>query len=233
MSLYVRSAHAQTNGFDSKKKKSVTVNTSALHARKIDMPSPGSPSARSARSNRSLKINGVNREPHVVLYAQDDRPSFIESKRNNASSRVFVRKDARTASFEYLDELAPLLHMDDAAENFAIQRTKTDNNNKTHVRMQQLYKGIPVHGGEVMVHLNSFGEGEAFNGRYILPTQTIDVKPSIDLQAVITKVKTEIFKGGPVRSLTAAEKQLVEFAEPEVALCIYEDKSLVKSHVLA
>ena len=105
--------------------------------------------------------------------------------------------------------------------------------NGTHIRLQQNYKGVPVHGGEVIVHLNSFGEGEAFNGKYIVPAGDIDVVPSVEMQAAISKVKADVSKGTSLRQLTTLEKQLVQYLEPEATLCIYEDKSLVKSHVLA
>ena len=131
------------------------------------------------------------------------------------------------------NELAPVLHLENVTENFTIRGTKSDKNNGTHIRLQQNYKGVPVHGGEVIVHLNSFGEGEAFNGKYIVPAADIDVVPSVEMQAAISKVKADVSKGTSVRQITPLEKQLVQYLEPEATLCIYEDKSLVKSHVLA
>ena len=94
-----------------------------------------------------------------------------------------------------LNELEPVLHLENTTENFTIRGTKSDKNNSTHIRLQQNYKGVPVHGGEVVVHLNSFGEGEAFNGRYIVPAADIDIVPSVEMQAAIGKVKADVSKG--------------------------------------
>jgi hypothetical protein len=67
----------------------------------------------------------------------------------------------------------------------------------------------------VVVHLNSFGEGESFNGRYIVPRTDIDIVPSVERQAAISKVKADVSKGSSVRQLNALEKQLVQYLEPE------------------
>ena len=164
---------------------------------------------------------------------EQGHPAFISSSANTSSSRVFARKDPNTGCYDYLRELAPLLHLENSIEEFAVKSTNDDKEGKTHVRLQQHYKGIPVHGAEVIVHLNTYGEGEAFNGKYITPAQEIDVVPSFDVQSAIRRVKTDVSRGTILRPLTRLEKQLIQYEEPEASLCIYEDKGLVKSHVLA
>ncbi|HEX6227342.1 MAG TPA: M4 family metallopeptidase [Chryseolinea sp.] len=229
--LSVFSANAQ-NTFDAKKRKPVAVNTTSLHAKKINGSGARFSNPALSKNSRTFGID-PKQKLHRVLHVEGGHPAFIATKRDVTSSRVFVRKDAVTACFDYLHELSPLLHIENARENFIISRTKTDRNNGTHIRLQQNYKGIPVHGAEVVVHLNSFGEGEAFNGRYITPDNDIDIVPSVGRNAAVSRVKADVFKGKPARPLTALEKQLVQYHEPEATLCIYEDNGLVKKSVLA
>jgi bacillolysin len=233
--LSIRSSEAQ-NAFDNKKRKSTAVNTSSLHAKKIS-PSPRKSS--NARSNATVFQNPrtfgfqSKQKLHNVLHSEEGQPSFIETRRTTSPSPGFVRKDTYAACYDYLQELAPLLQLENVEKNFTIRRTKRDKTNDTHILLQQNYNGVPVHGGEVMVHLNSNGEGKAFNGKYINPSREIDVVPSVEMQAAIGKVKADVSTRTSLRPLTALEKQLVQYEEAEATLCIYEDKSLVKSHVLA
>ncbi len=231
--LVFHSVEAQ-HTFEGKKRKMISVNTSSLHARKIP-PRPTS-FQRISQSifehNRKFSV-GRNLSPHRVLHSDGRHPAFIKSSRNMNSSRAIPGKDPRTACFAYLEELAPLLQIQNGSEEFSIENIKSDKDNGTHIRLQQHYKGVAVHGAEIMVHLNSYGEGMAFNGKYVTPAEEIDVVPSIDSQTAINKAKIDIFKSGPIRSLTSFEKRLIEFAEPEATLCIYEDRGLVTSLVLA
>ncbi|HZB14214.1 MAG TPA: M4 family metallopeptidase [Chryseolinea sp.] len=231
----IKTADAQS-AFDAKKRKESSVNTSSLQARKVTAAMRGSSTARANQtifqSPKSFGFQSKERL-HRILHSNEGHPVFIETKRNTASSRVFVRKDSYTACYDYLQELSPILQVENVKESFTIRRTKDDRYNGTHIKLQQLYKGVPVHGAEVMVHLNSFGEGQAFNGRYITPLHDIDVVPSVAMQTVIDRVRADVSKGNSIRHLTAFEKTLVQYDEPEATLCIYEDKSLVKSNVLA
>ena len=155
--LNIRSVDAQT-AFDVKKRKNNPVNTSSLHATKISAPSRASSKARTTppifQNARAFSFQSQEKL-HNILHTEEGQPSFIETRRNTASSSVFVRKDTYTACYDYLQELSPVLRLENATENFTIRRTKRDKDYGTHILLQQNYKGVPVHGGEVIVHLNS------------------------------------------------------------------------------
>ncbi len=231
--LIINSAISQ-HTFDEKRKSKVAVDVSSLNARKISRPknSPKSRVSQHAYKNSRALVFPNQANGHRVLLVNDGRPTFIRSDRERQPGAI-ARRNVNEASFEYLKELSPLLGFrGDVSNDFAIQRIKEDAHNGSHIRMQQLYKGIPVHGAEVVVHLNSFGQGKAFNGRYILPTIDINVVPSFGMDAAIRKVKGDASTAS-ARALTTLEKELVQYGDPEAALCIYEDKGLITSHVLA
>jgi bacillolysin len=101
------------------------------------------------------------------------------------------------------------------------------------VRLSQHYKNIPVHGAEVVLHVNASGEGESFNGNYYAIEAEIDVVPALSKQSAVEKVNAHLSRKAPLRPLTADERKLVQYEQPEATLCIYQDKGLVKTFVLA
>ena len=160
-------------------------------------------------------------------------PTFITSPRVSSSARIGVNRDARVASFEYLEELKDVLKIERVKEDFTIRTIGKSNDNKTHVRMEQLYKGLPVYGAEVIVHLNESGDGESFNGKYFRIENNIDPIPGISEQAAIQKAYSHLSQGRSLREMSTVEKKLVQHERPKATLCIYQDKSIVKTNVLA
>ncbi len=229
------SLHAQ-HTFDSKKKKDGAVNTSSLQAKKIKhsgniLPGRSTTSGRLSKS-RNFNLSGDNAH-RILQVGENAMPSFIETKRDVRSASSSTRKDFRAGCSDYLKELQPLLKIDHPEENFIIQRSKTDGQNITHIHLQQFYKGIPVYGAEVAVHLNANGDGEAFNGKYLNLQSDVDVNPSVSDHDAIDQVKSAYAKGLPVRPLSTLESKLVQHAEPKSTLCIYEDNGLVRTPTLA
>ncbi len=229
--------HAQRT-FDSKKKQGNPVNTSSLNVKQIKyagIPSKGRSGTNSSnRLSQSRNFNpSINNSHRILQRDENTLPTFIETKRDPTSSHSLARKDFRIGCADYLKELQPLLKMDHPEENFIIQRLKTDDKNITHIRLKQYYKGVPIYGAEVAVHLNASGEGEAFNGKYLNVQNEMNITPSISDHAAIERVKTDVAIGLKIRPLTTLEAILVEHAEPKSTLCIYEDKGLVHTPTLA
>ncbi len=224
-------------GFDSKKKKNIQVNTSALHAVTIN----GSAVKKSQRNKISSRpvlqqapaFPQLQRKQKVFYSRETGLPSFISSPRNNNGARSSVVKDVTTATQDYLTELKSVLQLEEPERDFSIQRIKNDRNSGTHVRLNQQYKGIPVYGGEVIVHLNSFGEGEAFNGSYHLIREELDIHPVVTEQFAVQKAAADLSRERIVRPMSPAQKKLVQYDQPKATLCIYPDKGLVKTYVLA
>lgn len=221
--------------FSSKRKSSVGAATPSFQARQIN----GNKHA-GARSSASI-VRGVgnfvlrkDNGPHRILQTdQNNLPSFIETSRDASSSRSAVRKDAITGSTEYLKDLTGVLGLKDASTEFIAQRVQTDGQNRFHVRMNQFYNNVPVHGAEVIVHLNEFGEGVAFNGKYLKLNENFDVNASITSQAALERVKSDAAVKFRTHGLNENEKHFVQYDEPQSILCIYESKGITSIPVLA
>jgi bacillolysin len=228
----IQAAHGQ-GAFDRKQKTNVAADVSSLNARRITQKKATS----SGRELSPTVLGSLNisltRQPHKVLHSMGNLPVFIQSDRKiTTSSLLAPSSDVSKLSYDYLDELSPMLGISDVRNTFSIHRLQRDRNG-SHIRMQQHYKSIPVHGAEIVVHLNANGEGEALNGKYVVVGESIDIVPGIPENLAVEKVKKDIAKGSPLRPLSALERKLVQYADPLTTLCIYEDNSLIKSYLLA
>lgn len=228
------------SAFDMKKKKNASVNTSSLgavHIRGSAITGAGRatiPSRGIMKQNLKFPSQLVPQRPRNVIYSRESGlPSFITSKRDKSSSRSGIKKDIHTATYDYLLELKPILRIEKPDVDFAIEQINEDNTDRARVRLSQQYKGLPVYGSEVIVHLNAFGEGESFNGKYRKINENIEPRPAISEQAAIQKVTSHLENGGVFGSLTTFEKKLVQHEQPKATLCVYQDKGLVKTNVLA
>lgn len=184
--------HAQRT-FDSKKRKSsVSVPHAAMPLQQNQNLKPVRAAQQSFYSQtRNFKTLSL-KQPHRILSRNDHAlPSFIETKRDVNRSSILGRKDARAGSFDYLREIQSVTTIS-RVEDFVIDHIQTDEQGKSHVRLQQYYHQIPVYGSEVIVHLNAFGEGEAFNGKYAVIKEKIETTPKISGDQAIRKAKLEI-----------------------------------------
>ena len=227
------------DSFNSKKRSGSPVNTSSLKAKRI------SGSGRNTNSRANIQPAIVKKsQPLVkpslgqprtkVTYSgETGLPSFIISSRVNAGARAGLIKDTRTSTHDYLRELSPVLQLEKAESEFSIVRVTNNQSNKTTVRLEQVFKGVPVYGGEVIVHLNEFGEGESFNGKYFKIGDDLDPKPAIAEQMAIQRVTGHLRNGLARHALTDRQKQFVQYAEPKATLVVYPEKGLVKTNVLA
>jgi bacillolysin len=220
-------------GFDRKKREPVEVNTTGLSARKIPVPRENS-ATRVGRDAFGMSREFVRRDPrHKVLHAENSLPRFIETLRESDPSQVLLRTDPPNAAYDYLEELTPTLKMSNMKENFIVNEISHEQGFGSHVRMQQHYREVPVYGAEISVHLNENLQGVGFNGRYVMIDKDMNVVPAIAVSSAVERVRMDISRGSAARPLTFLERKYVQHAEPSAKLCLYEDRSLVTSVVLA
>ena len=221
--------------FDSKKHHRTNVNNLTLKARVVPVP------AKSVAGRSALKSGYLSNQPrwstpaqrrgmHIAYNPSTGLPSFIRSPRDLKSGRR-VQGDARLAALSYLGELKDVLKLPDPGSAFVVQSLKTDGSNRTHIRMTQVFKGVPVYGAEVVLHMGA--EADVFNGLYRLIPDELDVHPFLAENAAIARAVAHLNKGDRPRELDAFEKRLVQHERPEATLCIYQDKGLVNTQVLA
>ena len=117
----------------------------------------------------------------------DTTPRFIELYAGEAvAPGVEIGVAARNLARENRSRLGL-----DARSDFAVLRSITDQAGRRHVRLNQSVGGVPVFGGEVVVHFMASGVGESITGRPIPLNRLSTTTPSITKAAAArTAVKS-------------------------------------------
>jgi bacillolysin len=156
-------------------------------------------------------------QPATSLFITSPIPSFKNLSLDNPAN-------AETMAFEFLKSISVKLQVSDAGQSFIPLSTQADNLGMSHVKMQQVYRGVPVFGAETIVHLKDGQEG-VVNGKCIPEALLSDINttPSIDYltaqNTAIASVKTQ----ADFTELTDAAKAVLKYNGPEKELVIFPD----------
>ncbi|GAA4413444.1 hypothetical protein GCM10023187_41740 [Nibrella viscosa] len=201
LALLALPALAQTpNGFARKQK---TVPPTPNLAQRLGADESPIPVRRAGRP--SLAATGTSRlsvEPLRLRIVRDTAtglPVYIENRQPAAtptSSRG--RQSAAAAAYQFLSQVGGILKMERPEDNFQIAHTETDEVGQTHIRMKQTYAGVPVYGGEIMLHLTN-GAVTLLNGRYHA-VQNIATRPRLKVSEAADYAFRDVRKQSVVRS---------------------------------
>lgn len=148
-------------------------------------------------------------------------PVFLRLPDREASTRsLHSAAEAEAAARAQLDQLQPWLGVDQPAQEFTLQRYAQDDLGHTHIRMQQVYQGIPVYGAEVIVHYTGQQEVRV-NGRY-RPTPALQtVTPTLDADAARGLALADAGTLVPVHEIPTAWREILDYHEAPAELVIY------------
>ena len=132
----------------------------------------------------------------IRAFSPQGTPGWV-SGRLDATDRSVALEDQ---AFLYLDALKAYMHITDPAQEFQITSIHQGTTGKTHIRMDQYYKGLPVYGGEVILHAEQ-GQISGLNGSYY-PTPGTDVNPSVSQTQAMAIVKADLGSKTTIRDLT-------------------------------
>jgi bacillolysin len=113
----------------------------------------------------------------VTKYAQG-LPVMIEGSFHSETNSKSARTDVSSISFSYLQKVKGVMKIEKPEEEFSITNLETDELGITHMRMQQMYKGIKVWGSQVILH-GKDNQINLLNGRHFPTPQLLDVNPTL------------------------------------------------------
>jgi bacillolysin len=161
----------------------------------------------------------------IVKDADTGLPIFIEGKPQRLiPSLRQARSSAEAAAFAYLKTFRNILKIKDAETAFDISNTETEADGQTHFRMQQFYMGVPVYGGELVLHTDANGDVNTLNGRYF-PTPKIEsISPQVSADESFTLAIKELEKTTLVRPLSFGQKKFLNITDTKPTLVVYHPK---------
>jgi Zn-dependent metalloprotease len=130
-----------------------------------------------ARSNSALTVNWDTRS---------DVPNFLTGR--DPTTRLPYQPTAAelgnpiAIARGFLDENRALFQLRSAADDLRLLRNETDKQlGWSHVRMSQVYKGLPVFGYQLIVHLDAQNQVVTVNGHF-RPQLDLDTTPKVTQQ---------------------------------------------------
>lgn len=134
-----------------------------------------------------------------------------------------VRGQGHTAgdAVAVMDNLAGLFRITDAAREFQHRKTQGDSLGFNHVRLQQTFQGLPVVGGEVIVHFNKSGKAYQVNGRY-RPNIAINPTPTLSAAQIVALAQADLNSLNKPSGELAGKVVRVVYARGRLPLLAYE-----------
>ncbi len=174
-------------------------------------------------NNQLLKAQIVRDSIGDVIWVDFKQPFTLA---NNG------RASMSAAALDYMKILKPILNLNDPAQEIEVGTIEEDELNHTHIRLQQTYKGLPVYGGEMILHAqnNAF---TTLNGKHFKTPTLQNISPSITESQASQTALNDLKKVTTVRELKPNELQILKKQVSEIELLIYYPKSDLENAHLA
>lgn len=151
--------------------------------------------------------------------------------KTSASGTSSDTRDMGERALEYVASLQPAT-ISEPLNEFIVTNIKKDAQGNTHVRLQQVFLGVPVYGAEVIAHTKN-GAFEMLNGRYYPTPELSVVTPSLDEARAIERVKTSIGIDKVKNTWTSEELKFIDGQPFTSELVVYHPSRKLNAERLA
>ena len=189
------------------------------------------------------QLGGIQRQPLPPLQPTAGNPAGVKIIRGeNGLPIAFRGKTAASGSSsdtqdmgeraqQYLASLQPASISEPLAE-FVVTKIKTDAQGNTHVRMNQVFRGVPVYGAEIIAHAKN-GVFEMLNGCYYPTPEMSVVAPALDAARATELVKSAIGTDRVKNTWTPEELQIIGGQPLTAELTVYHPGRKLNAERLA
>ncbi|RMG71012.1 MAG: T9SS C-terminal target domain-containing protein [Bacteroidetes bacterium] len=158
-------------------------------------------------------------------------PVHLRTPDRSHGTRAFASgAEAEAAALTHLEQVAARLGVAQPSTEFALQRHEQDALGHTHVRMQQVWQGVPVYGAEVIVHFTPQQEIR-LNGRYQPTPQGLSTTPSLDADAARGLALADAGTLVPVQDIPPAWQEILDYTQAPAELVIYHPPQAPNPHL--
>ena len=188
-------------------------------------------------SDNQTYMNLISKKSGLKITVDENgMPSFIEGIPSNLkknSSRNSRMSAVAAAAYNYLEAVKPFLKLSNPDAELNIIKTETDDIETTHLRMQQTYMGVPVYGGEMILHQKADEDVSLLNGRFYPTPSLQNVKPSLSEDNVERIAVGDVAKTSIVKPMTATEMKILKYEKPKTELIVYHQNEKADDEHLA
>ncbi|MEO0469008.1 MAG: M4 family metallopeptidase [Bacteroidota bacterium] len=168
----------------------------------------------------------AHRSQHVGVHAghqiaEDDHGQLVFQRLRQTVNRQSLQDAAAVSNMAhmFLSRMQQKLSIDNPHKEFSLDRFETDQLGQTHVRMQQQYQGVPIHGADMIVHFRN--DQTLINGRS-RPTPTgLQTKPQLEAEEAIRHAVKKIQTKVSFAELSKEEQEMLNYSGPKSELMIW------------
>lgn len=195
---------------------------------------PASPGIINSGSQRYGGLSGLAKPVmdgslKVIKDASTGLPIFIAGSIQSASEG---KPDLEAQSYAYLEAVQEILQIEHAVEEFRLQNIEYDQLGQTHLRFKQIYKGVPVYNGELILHASE-GRVQSLNGRYFPTPDLSSVQSKISEEDAIQSAFQHLNKKTRVKQLSPEEQRLINGKQAAAKPIVYHVNNDIKAARLA
>ncbi|CAZ98044.1 M4 family metallopeptidase [Zobellia galactanivorans] len=170
-------------------------------------------------------------EHEVIGRSEDGIPLFIKSKAGKEVASLTAKQSSEQVIKDYLAGVKHLIQVKDPDAEFVEISKHTDALGQKHIKMQQVFKGIKVYGGELILHLDQGNKVDAMNGRN-KPTPSIErTQPKLSVQDALQRVEKDLGVSFPTKTGKTNSVFLNSDYEEELLIYPFEGKNVLARHL--
>lgn len=145
--------------------------------------------------------------------------------------------DALARSIAHLKHQGNAFELHNAQAELSFKRADQDDLGLTHVRLDQVYNGVPVFGGQLITHLDAKLMRDV-NGRVYEQARKVNTFPTLDAAAAIEAAKAALgytgeFAKQPEAELVVLPHELIDRSKKSSATLTYRVELLIKDGTAA
>jgi Zn-dependent metalloprotease len=187
-------------------------------------------------SDNQTYINLISKKTGLkVTVDENGMPAMIEGIPTNVrkGSRNGRMSAVASSAYNYLEAVKPLLKLSNPDNELEITKSEKDEIETTHVRLQQTYMGVPVYGGEMILHQKTNEDVSLLNGHFYPTPQIESVKPVLSEENVGTIALGDVGKTSIIKAMTATEIVFLKYEKPKTELIVYHQNEKADAEKLA
>ena len=148
-------------------------------------------------------------------------PTFVDLSPRRASAKAAAPAGAAALdqAYEFIETHRNLFRLREPRAELNLRAIESGPGTR-HVRMQQVYEGLPLWGHEIVLHFDAGGL-YALNGRYA-PTPRLDfaLEPALDRDDALAAVRDHLGQAAFV-TLDEGMRRLLRYDGPDTGLCLW------------
>jgi len=141
---------------------------------------------------KSLRMGPLTSIPALSNMDYLDQSSFWAQSDQKVS---FNLRAANSSVFAFLHQFKDKMKVQDVTREFEYQSTETDDLGMQHIKVRQVYKGIPVYGGDIIIHGKNNIMNQVNGTVYATPTD-LDIHATLPIAQVETLIKADLMTMG-------------------------------------